>query len=138
MIRIVATSSTIALPDGFCWHDEFAWGRKAQVHKRLLPDLDGKSALLIQQTTKKGGKPLTLGGPDGAAGFMPRSMVEALTALAEAEPPLEVTVEMDGRDDRLARFDFSAGPAVDARPVISQEPPAADDWYFCTLHLMES
>jgi len=134
MIRLIHNGQTQALPDGYYWKDEFGWGKKAQVLKRLLPQ-DGVSALLIQETAKAGGQPVTLGSEQGP-GFMPRSQLEALQAWADLMPSPTMTLEQDGRASMAVLFDFSNGPAIEASPIFAVEPPAADDWWWVTLHLI--
>lgn len=135
MITLTIAETPYPLPSCYCWSDEFAWSAKSQIHTRLLPQ-DGQSALLIQETVKTGGQPLTLASDDGP-GMMTRGLLDDLIAAAAVSPSPVVTVAMTGRATLTALFDYSRGVAIEGAPVLAKEPPADDDLYWVTLHLIK-
>jgi hypothetical protein len=137
MIRLKLPDDTyFDLPPDLYWEDEFQWDPIAQTVKQLLPDADGESALLIQETKKKAGRPITLASGANRA-WMKRTAVEALRALAATRPAL--TLLMDGRSNLSVRFRFDGGSAIAATPVGGPypEPPTGNDWHEIKIKLIE-
>src|SRR5690349_17501425 len=86
------TLGALQLPRGMVWDDEFAW---SAVQKSAEYSVTG--ALLVDAAVKQAGRPITLRG-DPTAGWIRRSVVEALRALAAADPVGEHLLTLaDGR-----------------------------------------
>ncbi len=139
MISLSYGGHTETLPSGYCWTDEFGQGNanKVQVIKWLLPQY-GVSAILIQETVRgTGGQTVTLGDENGP-GQMPRGQLDQLKTWADLTPAPVITLAMDGRASQSVQFFNANGPAIEARPVLWQEPPDADDPYWVTLHFIRA
>lgn len=137
MIRLQLPDETyFDLPPDLHWEDEFQWDPIAQTVKQLLPDETGESALLIQETKKKAGRPITLSSGTNRA-WMTRTAVEALRTLAATRPAL--TLLMEGRPNKAVRFRFEGGSAITATPAGGPypEPPTGNDYHEVTIKLIE-
>lgn len=110
------TLSTITLPQGLRWSDEFAWSPLAQASEYGLT-----GSLLVEQTLKQAGRPITLvGGRDFA--WMTRSEVSTLKTLLDTGAAMTLTLH-DARS-------FTVIPAADEPltvtplPVVKESGPA--------------
>lgn len=110
------TLSTITLPQGLRWSDEFAWSPLAQTSEYGLT-----GSLLVEQTLKQAGRPITLiGGRDFA--WMTRTEVSALKTLLDTGTEMTLTLH-DARS-------FTVIPAADEPltvtplPVVKESGPA--------------
>lgn len=121
------TLATVSLPADLQWVDEFTW---TPVEMNRTYTLTG--ALVVEQATRQAGRPITLvGGQD--RGWVARSVVEALYALAQA-PSEGLALELaDGREFTVV-FRHDETP-LDAQPVTGCFPPLAADPYAVTLRL---
>lgn len=133
------TLGALRLPDGLVWADEFDWSPVAQA-----TDYSLSGALLLQESIKQSGRPITLKGQqDGnhyTAGvmrgqsFLGWSSLDALrAALMVANTTLTLTLH-DGRTFRVTPRQEGDGPLkVEPRPVFKSFAPAtpgADTRYF--------
>jgi hypothetical protein len=122
--------SPLTLNGTFGWIDEGEWNPIAQTLTYLLPDASGESSLLIQESKRAAGRPITL------AGALMRSDFDTLRSMA-ANAPL-MSLAMEDRGTLSVRFKFDNGPAVSGEPVVGAiEPPTADDWFDVTCRLIE-
>lgn len=102
------TLSTITLPQGLRWSDEFAWSPLAQTSEYGLT-----GSLLVEQTLKQAGRPITLiGGRDFA--WLTRTEVSALKTLLDTGAELTLTLH-DARS-------FTVIPAADEPLIVSPLP----------------
>lgn len=125
-----ASGPALTLPSTFHWEDEAQWCAVAQSQQYLLPDEGGACALLIKQSRRAAGRPITL------AGMLRRSDLLALRALADTAPPLTLT--MGGQPARTVRFDLKSGAAVAFQPTgEGREQPGDDTLYSGKIKLIE-
>lgn len=110
------TLNLITLPAGLRWEDEFAWSPLAQASEYSLT-----GSLLVEQTTRLAGRPITLiGGKDFA--WMTRSEVSTLKTLLDTGAAMTLTLH-DARS-------FTVIPAADEPltvtplPVVKESGPA--------------
>ena len=110
------TLSTVTLPQGLRWADEFDWSPLTQATEYSLT-----GALIVQQGEKQAGRPITLvGGKDFA--WMTRTEVATLKAQLNAGEEMTLTLH----DSRT----FTVLPAGDepltvaALPIVKDSGPA--------------
>ena len=80
------TLNNIKLPDGLKFSDEFAWSPLAQANEYSLT-----GSLLVEQTTRLAGRPITLVGGQQFA-WLTRSEVSTLKALLDTGAELTLTL----------------------------------------------
>lgn len=127
------TLSAITLPQGLVWSDEFAWSDLAQSTTYTLT-----GSLVVEQTTRQAGRPITLvGGRDFA--WLTRAQLVALKELLDAGAPMTLTLH-----DHRAFTVLPAGPdALDVAPlpIVKDSGPAnpsSGTWYVLeSLKLIE-
>ena len=110
------TLSTVTLPQGLRWADEFDWTPVTQTTSYSLT-----GALIVEQAEKQAGRPITLvGGKEWA--WLTRAEVASLKALLDAGDALTLTLH----DNRT----FAVRPAGDtplkvtALPIVKDSGPA--------------
>jgi hypothetical protein len=124
------TLGDLQLPRGMVWDDEFAW---SAVQKSAEYSVTG--ALLIDAAVKQAGRPITLRG-DATAGWIRRSVVEALRALAAADAVGEHLLTL--ADGRTFTVQFApVDQPVQADPVARPELPPDTFPYVATVRLIE-
>ncbi|HHO2168289.1 TPA: hypothetical protein ACVBCY_001814 [Aeromonas hydrophila] len=116
------TLNGLLLPDDLIWRDEFEW---APVEQVVTPTLSG--ALLVEETAKPEGRPITL------VGHCPRATVLALKVLEAQVAQLLTLTLLDG----LQREVFWRRPGVVATPLIEMADPEAGEPYALTLNFTE-
>lgn len=127
------TLDTVTLPQGLRWTDEFAWSDLAQSTTYTLT-----GSLVVEQTTRQAGRPITLiGGKDFA--WISRLDLSALKVLLDAGEQMTLTLH-DARTFTV----LPAGPdalSVYALPIVLDSGPANPDndtWYVLeSLKLIE-
>jgi hypothetical protein len=109
------TLGAISLPNGLRWEDEYAWHPLAQA-----TDYSLTGALIVEQSPKQAGRPITLiGGKDFA--WLTRAEVEALKALLDAGDAMTLTLH----DFRTFSVVPAAEPlAVSPLPIVRDSGPA--------------
>ena len=123
------TLASLQLPRGMVWVDEFSWH---PVEKSIEYSLTG--ALLIDAGTRQAGRTITLQG-DGDAGWIRRSVLLALRALAE-DADASHTLEL--ADGRTFTVQFAPGDnPIEATPIARPELPADTHPYVATVRLIE-
>jgi hypothetical protein len=111
------TLNAIALPQGLRWadEDEFAWSPLAQETTYTLT-----GSLIVEQSTKQAGRPITLtGGKDFA--WLTRAEIGTLKALLNTGAPMTLTLH----DARV----FTVLPAGDKPLIVSPLPRVKDSGY---------
>lgn len=122
------TLGAVQIPEDVWWTDEFAWRAVEQSSTRSLT-----GARIVQLGTKTKGRPITLTSNE-RGGWVPRSTVLALRALADA-PGITYTLTL--ADGRAFQVQFDHERDFQATPV----RPAADmtgaSSYRVTIPLIE-
>ena len=116
------TLNGLLLPDDLIWRDEFDW---APVEQVVTPTLTG--ALLVEETPKPEGRPITL------VGHCPRATVLSLKVLEAQVAQLLTLTLLDG----LQREVCWRRPGVVATPLIEMADPEAGEPYALTLNFTE-
>lgn len=116
------TLNGLLLPDDLIWRDEFEW---APVEQVVTPTLTG--ALLVEETPKPEGRPITL------VGHCPRATVLSLKVLEAQVAQLLTLTLLDG----LQREVFWRRPGIVATPLIEMADPEAGEPYALTLNFTE-
>ncbi|WP_265451678.1 hypothetical protein [Aeromonas salmonicida] len=116
------TLNSVLLPDDLVWRDEFEW---APVEQVVTPTLSG--ALLVEETAKPEGRPLTL------SGHCSRAKVQEIKVLEAQVAKLMTLTLLDG----VARTVVWRRPGVVATPLIEMADPEGGDPYALTLNLTE-
>ena len=134
------TLGAVALPSGLTWSDELHW---TPVQQSTIHSLTG--ALIIQESTKQAGRPITLigqsNGNDHTAWISRATLFALHTALAVVGAEHALTLH-DGRTFTVMAVQGDAGP-LEAEPLpatASFAPANPDDdyWYVLSaLRLME-
>ena len=123
------TLGAIQIPRGLVWADEFAWH---PVLREAEYSITG--ALLLDASTRLAGRPITLQGSDDA-GWLPRTTLLALYALAENASATHALTLADGRTFTVS---FAAGDTpIEAAPLARPELPPAAWPYIATIRLIE-
>ena len=122
------TLGSLQIPRGLVWVDEFSWSRvdRASEHGTT-------GALLVDVAVRQAGRPITLQA-DSNAGWMQRSALQALYAMAE-EPT--ATYALTLADGRTFTVMFAPESPFEAKPVGRPELPTATNPYYATLRLIE-
>jgi hypothetical protein len=128
-ITLTHLTTTVTLPADLDWTDEYDWHPVMHAVDYTLT-----GALVVQTSTRQAGRNITLEGSN-SSGWMARSDLDALRALAAIEGAV-CTLSMPGRADKQVMFRHQ-DTAVQAHPVYTPVPPAADDWFYITVKLME-
>ena len=105
------TLNLITLPPGLRFEDEFAWSPLAQANEYSLT-----GSLLVEQTTRLAGRPITLVGGQQFA-WLTRSEVSALKALLDTGAEMTLTLH-DARS-------FTVLPAAEEPLSVTPFDPAA-------------
>lgn len=121
-------ATTITLPDDLTWPDECSWPKVAQ---RRGYSVTG--ALLVEAGSKAAGRAITLAGGENFA-WMARSALLSLKSLVE-QAGITMTLSFRGTSYSVM-VDWEAG-GLQAVPVAEFSDPAAADFYYFTLHLMQ-
>ena len=111
------TLNSVLLPDDLVWSDEFEW---APVEQVVTPTLSG--ALLVEETAKPEGRPLTLSGHCSRAKVLEAQVAQLMTLTL-----------LDG----VARTVVWRRPGVVATPLVEMADPEGGDPYALTLNLTE-
>lgn len=123
------TLGSIPIPRGLVWVDEFNWH---PVLRSAEYSITG--ALLLDAATRQAGRPITLQGSEDA-GWLPRTTLLALYALAENASATHTLTLADGRTYTVA---FAAGDTpIEAAPLARPELPPAAWPYIATIRLIE-
>ncbi|MCK7579311.1 MAG: hypothetical protein MZV65_28645 [Chromatiales bacterium] len=117
-ITLSTTGAPFVLPQGLRWTDEYAWTSVAQ-----SIDYGLTGALLIQEGTRIGGRPLTLTGGKNWA-WITRAQLDTLRALLESVSARTLTLH-DGRRFSVIPSRESDGPlSVTPVPIVRDSGPA--------------
>ncbi len=116
------TLNSELLPDDLIWRDEFDWSPVEQV---VTPTLSG--ALLVEETPRPDGRPITL------VGHCARATVLRLKALEAVPGQLLTLTLLDG----VARTVIWRRPGVVVTALIEMADPEAGEPYALTLNFTE-
>lgn len=116
------TLNSELLPDDLVWRDEFDW---APVEQVVTPTLSG--ALLVEETPRPEGRPITL------VGHCARAIVLRLKALEAVPGQLLTLTLLDG----VARTVIWRRPGVVVTALIEMADPEAGEPYALTLNFTE-
>ena len=124
------TLGEIEIPAELLWEDEFDWSPSVGAVEWGLT-----GAAIIDVAAKQTGRPITLTG-DSDRGWIARSVVEALYALASNPGAARVLTLADGRSFNVV-FSPTEKPITATR--VGYNPAPSADWYYkaVTLRLME-
>lgn len=129
----IETGLIIYLSDGLYPIDEHDWSAIAETRKYAI---DG--TLIIEQSTRKAGRPYTLQAPDNM-GWLPRRAVNQLKAERDklgATFWLDYLADGDLRRVKVV-FDNSGNDAITAKPVRGRTSPSLSDPFIVTLKFTE-
>lgn len=129
-ITLSTTGAPFVLPQGLRWTDEFAWTAVAQSTEYGLT-----GALLIQESTRASGRPLTLTGGKQWA-WITRADLDTLRALLESAGARTLTLH-DGRRFSVIPSRDGDGPLTASPvPIVRDSGPA--DPTGTTKYVLES
>ena len=127
-ITLTKDATTLGLPEDLFWIDEFSWARVAQETTRSTT-----GALLVDVAVRQAGRPITLQA-DSDAGWMQRSALQALYAMAEEPTATYALTLADGRSFEVM---FASADPIAAQPVARPELPKQQHPYIVTIKLIE-
>lgn len=122
------TKEQIELHQQFVWQDEFDWQALAQSE----PVYTLTGAIIVQQGTKKAGRPITL---EGGNVWVKRKLIKDLQAWADVP---ELVMTLTHPDGRIFKVIFDR-PALDGITAIKEYRPADqtdDDKMRVDLHFL--
>lgn len=129
-ITLAVGATSIDLHPDLFWNDENQWHPVEQTAQRTIT-----GAMVVSSSTKIAGRPITLQPEDDSSGWMPQTVVTQLRNWAAVPGQvLQLTLRGTTRDVIFRHHD---GAAIEALPVIHYSDVQSDDWYRCTIRLME-
>lgn len=132
-MRLVSESITVTLPNDLFWKDEFEW---TPTQKKADYSLAG--SLILQTSLKLAGRPITLQPPDDSMAWLKRSTVELLYLWAKTpERVMTLTLEYPSDTRSFAVVFAPEESPVEAKPVKPFPGYEDDDWFLCTIKLLE-
>lgn len=132
-ITLTAGATSITLDPDLQWVDRFSWSPVVQAVSHSI-----SGALLIDESVKLAGRPITLQPPDAQSGWMRGAIVTQLQAWA-SDPGLSLALNLRGTEFSVM-FRRTDGAPVDASPVVFVADPAENgigDDYLVTLRFIE-
>ncbi len=132
-ITLTVGATTLALDSDLQWSDQLSWSPVVQSVEHSIT-----GALLIDESVKLAGRPITLQPPDPSSAWMPLATVSQLQAWA-AQPCLVLTLNLRGTLISVM-FRRTDGPPVEASPVTFVADPVPGgfgDDYLITIRLTE-
>lgn len=119
-------TTTLQLPPGLQWRDEFGWDKVEQDQEYSLT-----GALILQEGAKQSGRPITLyGGKEGA--WIDRQTLLNLQLMSNV-PDQTMTLVLWGTSYTVA----FRRPAFEAEEILRSANPDVDHLYSITINLME-
>jgi hypothetical protein len=129
-ISITVGGTTVALSEDLVWNDELSWHPVEQTSQRTIT-----GALVIQSALRVAGRPITLQPEDDSSAWLSSAAVTQLRNWA-AVPGQVLSLTLRGTT-RDVIFRHQDGAAIEAIPVVHFSDVAVDDWYRCTIRMME-
>ena len=129
-ITLALGGTSVDLHPDLLWSDEFNWQPVEQQATRTIT-----GALIVQAATRIAGRPITLSPEDDRSAWMTRDVVEQLRNWA-ADAGQEFVLTLRGVS-RNVIFRHHDGAGLEAVPVVHFSDMDSDDFYRCTLRLME-
>lgn len=130
MITLTVGSTTITLPPDLIWTDEREWYPVDQVVDRSVT-----GALIISNSTRIGGRPITLASATDRA-WLTTALLEQCAAWASVPGQL-MTLQLRGSARSVIWRHHDAGGAISASLVMPNDDVQSTDDWICTLRLME-
>lgn len=122
------TKEIVKLEADLQWVDEFSWSKIAQ----SAPEYTLTGSVVIQQATKKAGRPITLAG-DWV--WHQREVIELLRSWCDVAKLTMQLTHYDGREFNVM-WRLHDSNTIDASPVNYQAPEDKNDPYTATFKLM--
>jgi hypothetical protein len=129
MITLSDGTTTVALHKDLYWGDEFTWRPVEQTKNYTLT-----GAMVVMASARKAGRHITLAPEDDSSAWMPLATVTALRNWAAA-PGKQMTLTLRGIT-YMVLFRHEDG-GLDATPVQHRSDTAIEDFYRCTVRLLE-
>lgn len=129
MITLADDTTTVTLHPDLFWSDELNWQPVEQTTQRTIT-----GALIVSVAERVAGRPITLEPQDDSSAWMTRQVVQALRNWA-ADPGKELVLTLHGATYQVMFRHQDGG--LEARPVVQYNQPANEDFYLCTVRLME-
>ena len=126
MISLDDGTTTVELPSGLQWENEFGW---SPVEQSLEHSLDG--ALHVQQGEKQAGREIKLHGGDGGA-WITRGALLELYAMASLVDKT-MTLTLWGRTFTV----MFKQPAIEAEEIMRLADPGDERFYSLTVNLFD-
>ncbi|KEQ17129.1 hypothetical protein [Endozoicomonas numazuensis] len=123
------TLDSITLPDDLLWINEFDWNPVEQSQDRSLT-----GGLLIQEQSKRFGRPIELNGGEEVA-WVSRSVVVNLLALSQIANKIMTLTLPDLRQYSVI-FDRSSGAPIEAQQILPYAYPGDDYQYSLIVRLL--
>lgn len=121
---------TVELHRDLKWSDEHEWNPVAQSAERTVTgDMD------VQASAMNAGRPITLQPEDESSAWMHISAIEQLRNFAAV--PLKVLQLTINGTGRTVIFRHHDGLGVEAEPLIHYNDRLPEDYFLCTVRLME-
>lgn len=128
-ITLAYQATTLVLDPDLYWNDEHNWSPVEQSLQRTVT-----GALIVSNSARVGGRPITLQPIDDSSAWMYRSTLDTLRSWA-AVAGREMTLTLRGQS-RTVVFRHSE-TAIEAEPVFHFSDTDANDWYRVTLRFLE-
>lgn len=125
---LASASTTVQIPRGMIWTDEFSWTAVEAVSEYGIG-----GALIVDAATKLDGRPITLEAEDDA-GHIERSVLLQVMALADVPLGIFTLTLADGR---VFSVMFAPGEPVSARLAVGRpEVPVTSTRYAATFRFV--
>lgn len=119
------TLDEIELPGQMFWSDEI-WSPVVQSEEYSVT-----GALILDETEKQAGRPITLGGRDYTC-WVTRETIDALMTKAAIKGQV-MTLTLEDEREFDVRFRYDSGKAIEAKPIYDRVPAQPEDWYTLTI-----
>lgn len=124
------SGKTIQLSDHLIWKD---WGKYSQVEQSQEYSIDG--SLVIEQTVKKAGMPITLSAePD--QGLKYRRDVEPIQQMMLANIDHPMILKLHDQSTYNVLFSCVDGTPIEATPLVEYADPVSSDYIGLTLRFI--
>lgn len=130
MITLTINPTTVELPADLYWEDEHSWFPVEQTIERTIT-----GALIVQNATRIGGRPITLRGEDERSAWINKATLDQLKTWASM-PGQPMALSIRGQSKQVI-FRHHDGEAIEATPVVHYAEMQDEDFYSVTIRLME-
>lgn len=131
ILKNLTTNQSLTLSHDMRWMDEHSWSPVSAAKEYTLT-----GALIIDNSVRQAGRPITLQPPSAEMAWITRANVEILRAWA-AIPGLQLQLTLD--DGRIFNviFRHDDPPALEATPVTQMASYDENSWWVANLKMME-